>query len=419
MFFGAVGLHADLRALSSFGLALLVLVVAVTGKIAGCLAGGALVRMPLWEALAVGCGMSARGAVGLVVAKIGLDMRVLDQELFSILVGMAVATSLLAPLMLRALAHKLPLSDEERLREKGATPGFMPAGPLRILLPAGGGDNAVIGCHLAAHLCQSDADRCTALHVEPDQPVWWRRLLRRRILPDLDTESYFGRLRAAAGPFAPHLAVRRVPRVGSALQTILTEAAHGYDLLFLGASGHAHPLYDPFISKAVRQSPCHIVLVANAKGAAVPAGFQRILVLTNGSHYADAAFEVAARYADATGASLSVLYIAEPHRPNPLLPVIEEVGEHVQDLMRVTLRQQFSERVRRPEQLECMVRESTSVLSGLLEEVEHGSYDLVLLGAENRSFVERLYLGQHIEAAVASIPCAMALVIPKFAHRSG
>ena len=48
--------------------------------------------------------------------------------------------------------------------------------------------------------------------------------------------------------------------------------------------------------------------------------FRRILVPTNGSYYSDAAFELAARYAENTGASIHVLYVSEGVPINPLLP---------------------------------------------------------------------------------------------------
>src|SRR5262249_19934439 len=151
--------------ISDIGLALLIIAIAIAGKIIGCSIGGILGGMPRWEALAVGVGMSARGAVGMVVAKIGLDLGVIGPGLFLVFVGMAFFTSFLAPLMLRAMAAKLPLSEEEKLRERGESAGFVPSGRLKILVLAGGGENAVLGSHLAAHQCRSDGDRCTILHV--------------------------------------------------------------------------------------------------------------------------------------------------------------------------------------------------------------------------------------------------------------
>ena len=60
-------------------------------------AGARLGRLSHWEALAVGFGMNARGAMGLIVAMIGLSLGLLTAEMFSIIVLMAMVTSLVAP----------------------------------------------------------------------------------------------------------------------------------------------------------------------------------------------------------------------------------------------------------------------------------------------------------------------------------
>jgi Kef-type K+ transport system membrane component KefB/nucleotide-binding universal stress UspA family protein len=429
LFFGAVGLRVDLRTLTDWRLALGVLAIAVAAKVIGCYLGGIFGRMPKWEALAVGLCMSARGAVGLVVAKIGLDLGVINSELFSILVMMAIVTSFLAPLMLRAIVHKLPLSEEEKLREKGTVKGFVPAGQLKILIPTAGGENSVIGTHLATHICRSDGDRCTALYVDAAPRIWWKRIFGGK-QRDINADQYSARLRSAAAQFAQKLTFRRKNESGTILDTILDEAAKGYHFVFLGASGHRHPLYDPFVSELVKRSPANVVLVSGAKAETGSNGgsdtpptaenkatpqFKRILVPTNGSYYSDAAFDLAAHYAGSTQASISVLYVAERRQRNPLLPNAAEgaLSEPMQELMRVTLKEQFGERLTDPQRMDCKIRESESVISGLVEEVQSGNYDLVVLGAENKSFVERLYLGQHIEAAITEVSTAIAIVIPK------
>ena len=416
LFFGSVGLRVDLTRLSSFWLPVIVIAIAISGKVLGCYIGGIVGRMPPWEALALGLGMSARGAMELIVAKIGLDLGILNNELFSAIVLMALVTSMLAPITLRAIIHKLPLSEEEKLREKGAPAGFVPSDQLKVLIPVAGGNNAVIGCHLAAHLCRGEGDRATALYIESAGPSWWRGLFgAARERGGLDTEKYFARLRAAAGKFADRLAVRKLPAAVSVLDTIIQEAAKGYQFMVVGAARNQHPLYDPFISEMVKGCPCHLIVVSRIGGQGEAQPFRRILVPTNGSYFSDAAVELAARYAESSSAAVTVLYIAETRKLNPLLPAaaITDVSDFAGDMLRVTLQQQFSERFKDPSRLECHVRESQSVVSGLVEEVQRGDYDLVIFGAENKSLVERLYLGQHLEAALTEVPSTIALVIPK------
>ena len=57
------------------------------------------------EAAIVGVGMVPRGEVGIVVASIGAAEGVVDAELFAVVVGMSVLTTLIAPFALRRLSR--------------------------------------------------------------------------------------------------------------------------------------------------------------------------------------------------------------------------------------------------------------------------------------------------------------------------
>ncbi|MDH3694076.1 MAG: cation:proton antiporter [Gammaproteobacteria bacterium] len=113
LFFASIGLRFDPNALISipFFLALL-LMVAFVGKIVGCGIPALLVGLPRRDALAVGIGMSTRGAVGFVVLSIAYNAGLFEMadhthpittHLFSGLVLMAVITTMLAPALLHWL----------------------------------------------------------------------------------------------------------------------------------------------------------------------------------------------------------------------------------------------------------------------------------------------------------------------------
>jgi nucleotide-binding universal stress UspA family protein len=44
--------------------------------------------------------------------------------------------------------------------------------------------------------------------------------------------------------------------------------------------------------------------------------------------------------------------------------------------------------------------------------VHDEGYDLVVLGAENRSVVERVYFGPVVEACLERLMCSVAVVVP-------
>jgi len=75
--------------------------VAVLTKLVGC--GSGAIRLGWRGALQVGAGMVPRGEVGIVVAQIGLAGGITSESLFGVVLFMAVATTLLAPPMIRPL----------------------------------------------------------------------------------------------------------------------------------------------------------------------------------------------------------------------------------------------------------------------------------------------------------------------------
>jgi Kef-type K+ transport system membrane component KefB len=81
-------------------LAASVVVAAVVAKFTAC--GLAALHMGRSDAIRVGVGMIPHGEVGMVVAQIGLQMGVMAQSVYGIIVFMSVATTLLAPPLLKA-----------------------------------------------------------------------------------------------------------------------------------------------------------------------------------------------------------------------------------------------------------------------------------------------------------------------------
>ncbi|MDD2695877.1 MAG: cation:proton antiporter [Anaerolineales bacterium] len=108
IFFVNVGLAADARQLlgDSLGIFLVLLLVAILGKVFGSGLGASLAGFNRLEALQLGTGMMSRGEVGLIVASVGIAAGWIGDELFATVVGVVVVTTLLTPPMLRALFHR-------------------------------------------------------------------------------------------------------------------------------------------------------------------------------------------------------------------------------------------------------------------------------------------------------------------------
>lgn len=105
VFFVSIGLEANARALGLEGLpfAMLIIAVAVFSKLLGSGLGALWGGFSKMEALRLGVGMTSRGEVGLIVASVGLGAGLIEEEMFSIAVLMVLVTTVLTPIMLRAL----------------------------------------------------------------------------------------------------------------------------------------------------------------------------------------------------------------------------------------------------------------------------------------------------------------------------
>jgi len=114
-FLVGIGLHLNLaafRSRSMMVLALVVLIAAIVTKLVGC--GLGAVSLGWQNVLKVGLGMVPRGEVGMVVAQIGLSMAVISSEVYSVVVFMAVATTLVTPLLLK-IAFRTPVLEPVQL----------------------------------------------------------------------------------------------------------------------------------------------------------------------------------------------------------------------------------------------------------------------------------------------------------------
>lgn len=112
VFFASIGIHLDLSAafeIPFFVIALLLL--ATLGKLVGAGLAGYFSGMGRREAVAVGAAMNARGAVEIIIADIALRAGLFSQPqpvpdviqyMFSAVVIMAIVTTLISPIMMRA-----------------------------------------------------------------------------------------------------------------------------------------------------------------------------------------------------------------------------------------------------------------------------------------------------------------------------
>lgn len=113
LFFASIGMHLQVGAVGAVPVFVALLVTAAAvGKILGAGLPARALGLSTREAAAVGIGMNARGAVELVIADIALRADLfrtpgdLVQSLYSAVVVVAVVTTLITPILLRALLRR-------------------------------------------------------------------------------------------------------------------------------------------------------------------------------------------------------------------------------------------------------------------------------------------------------------------------
>ncbi|SDY29143.1 cation:proton antiporter [Pseudomonas sp. NFIX28] len=110
-YFAATGLKMDLGALAPLDSWLWLLaffVAAVLGKTAGCYLAGRLAGLPVEVSRSVAILMNTRGLIEIIVLSVGLDMGLISQSAFFLLLMVAIATTLMTTPLLRRLARTGP-----------------------------------------------------------------------------------------------------------------------------------------------------------------------------------------------------------------------------------------------------------------------------------------------------------------------
>lgn len=143
IFFVTAGFHVSLDV---FQTDLLLLILIIAGAVIGKILGTALFYLPSgygWrEGVTIGTGMNGRGAVEIIIAGIGLQMGIISTEIFSILVFMAISTTLTVPLLLTWTTNWLRKRGELVLQDARKGYLILGANPL--------------GLYIAKHLKEND-----------------------------------------------------------------------------------------------------------------------------------------------------------------------------------------------------------------------------------------------------------------------
>jgi nucleotide-binding universal stress UspA family protein len=413
VFFAVAGLGADLTTLNSWaliGLTGVVVLIASIGKFMGALAGGRIGGLSTPEALTLAVGLNARGSTEVIVATIGLSMGALSETLYTMIVAMAVITTMLMPPALRWAAARAPMRPEEaeRLaREEAEEKQFLPKME-RALVFADASRNGELAAHLAGAFAGARNILSTVVESDsepqaPDGATRAAELTKTAADAVVEKPDSNGNGKKAAKTPAAKLVEARTVNDADEMQK---ELAKGYDIVF---AGREHPLgesagrFAPDLRKLVDgfDGPCAIVL--NGEHAAWDGRPLRIFTPSDGAAHAKLATEIALTLARATKGRLTVMHVFSPQedvhalrrearrRGLSVLAEARSLGRHNE-----TPVEALTTRHARPE-------------IAIARAAAARRYDLVVVGAEFR-IARRKFLGPRTEALLQSIKAPILLV---------
>jgi Kef-type K+ transport system membrane component KefB/nucleotide-binding universal stress UspA family protein len=446
VFFGIAGLSADLTILADPHIALLtagLIVIASLGKFGGAFVGAELGGLTRREGLALACGMNARGSTEVIIATVGLSMGALNQNLFTMIVAMAVTTTTAMPPTLRWALSRIPMRKEEKQRlerEEMEARGFVP-NLERLLIASDDSANGKFASRLAGMLAGTRGLPTTVLHItdpekiearKPEEPDKNgpgrsdRKSDKDRKTPvepekaepadEAKAEKAGASVKQAAEQIKSKqkkedkadnkVDVTTIVHEAPSADVIAAEAKKGYDILIIGLAETikaGHEFSDAVTGLGLGfEGP---LAIADMRGGLhdEPDGKLNILVPVNGTEPSRRAAEVAITMARAARASLTVLYVAVRTRRNVQRGL--RTRRHEEAILKdiVAIADGYNMSIR------TAVLADDTADGAILNEATRRKNNLIVMGVGQRPG-ERLFFGDTAAALLQDSKCSLLFV---------
>jgi len=444
VFFGIAGLSADLTILADPHIALLtagLIVIASLGKFGGAFVGAELGGLTRREGFALACGMNARGSTEVIIATVGLSMGALNQNLFTMIVAMAVITTTAMPPTLRWALSRIPMRKEEKQRlerEEMEARGFVP-NLERLLTAVDDSPNGRFASRLAGMIAGTRGLPTTVLHITDPKKIEAKKPED----PDKNGPGGGGDKKAQNARKKPEKAEpadeAKAEKAGESVKQaaeqikskqkkdekadtkvdvttivhdapsadfIAAEAKKGYDILMIGLAEtvkDGHEFSDAVTGLALGfEGP---LAIADMRGDLhdKPDAKLNILVPVNGTEPSRRAAEVAITIARATRASLTVLYVAVRTRRNGQRG--SRTRRHEEAILKdiVAIADGYNMSIR------TAVLADDTADSAILNEAKRRKNNLIVMGVGQRPG-ERLFFGDTAAALLQDSECSLLFV---------
>lgn len=397
IFFATAGLRVDLSLLGDPEIAfwaIVVLVIASISKFAGSMIGARLSGLATREGMALGTALNARGALEIVIATVGLSLGVLNDASYTIVVIMAIATSLMAPPLLRWLARGWEGSPEEqeRLQREEQMAGKVLLRTGRVLVSGIGADDAAYAALVLGRVLPREAP-VTIVGLAANEPEALARM--RTGLGERDVEEV-------------------LPN-GELVEQVLAQAALGYELLAtvvdVAATGELTSVADAMVI----QSPLPVVLIQPPPVPDAP--IRRVLLPVSAALASRASSEVAIAIAAGSGASLHLLHVAADPPVGPgrrILRTTLRTHERTVESYAGDLRERILEIAERSARESGVSTERVTIAreargAGIIDASKLHRSDVIVMGVGAQDVAGHAFLGQTTEFVLRNAGCAVVV----------
>ncbi len=403
VFFGLTGLHTDLSVLSDPSVLLLaggLIVIASLGKFGGAFAGAKFGGFSNAEAIALGCGMNARGSTEVIVASIGLAVGVLDERLFSVIVAMAVVTTMAMPPTLRWALARLPMRQEEkhRLEREAFEEQSFVSQFERILLATDHSASSDLAARVSGHFAALRKMPVTVLDISGEDGEAAAR--ETKAGREGEAQQIGDRVRdtaeiaaasqeKVAGPGEDdqvHVSIRS--RDGNLEEALAESAEKGHDIMFVGI--------EPTTGDVGRYSKQLAAMVAAFKGTTAIVSSRgvlpkedkdlRILVPVSGTERSMKAAEFAFIVAKAASAAITAVYFRDPAQATSLSRVSDARNAHRAAFEQLDQIASFYQ-----VKVEKVAPQGSAPELAILRHARKGRFNLIVLGVSRRAGSELSY----------------------------
>ncbi len=312
VFFVVTGLSANVTKLGPNGLLVLlaVLFVAITGKFVGAASAARLQGLSGRKSRAIGVLMNTRGLTQLVVLSVGVSLKVLDGSLFTILVLMAVITTIMTGPLLK-VTYPAEVLEREIIEAEQASMGLVDAYRVVTAVDDPSRDDGLIDVGAALVGDEAPAELVLSRFIESGGL---------EVASGLSLDL----VEVASGLAAMQTLSRRVQADGlrvvvrsqatdDLVHSLLTQVdAIGGDVLLVPVELNSRTSRIPAAERLAKDAPSTLALLSDPQGIGIRRG-QTVEVLPGPGVDGDVALEVGIRAADRVGGKL-VLTTTEGHR---------------------------------------------------------------------------------------------------------